>query len=334
MLFMPLDITGKEVRQPKSRMKRVEYHVRGGMMAGDEEYVLLWRGKDGAQTLTLKADCLDERLTFDVPDSVFERCELIINETEMWRHKGTYNFEGEARLLDAPKSSFTVGYEDKEETFWIDGNFVPNEASSAMEILIRYLKSLRGNRDALGHVIAREGKLEVQEGSQWTNGDFRWICDEKGIDELLSYLCQKYHEAYHREEWRLHHISGSGFEAIQVSNASRWLKEVLVSESTENHMVRTDEEIPGRWPETARRLITHKDLDSLPTDSVQIMCEEIRARYGFSIQVESCREYFRQQPWYQNLSWEQKRMTDLEHMNYEFIYGELRRREYRTQPTE
>ena len=150
------------------------------MMAGDEEYVLLWRGKDGSQTLTLKADCVDERLTFDVPDSVFERCEQIISETQMWRYKGTYKFEG--RLLDAPTSSFTVSYEDKEEIFWIDGEFVPKEPSSAMRILIRYLKSLRGNRDALGHVIAREGKLEVQEGSQWTNGDFRWICEENGID--------------------------------------------------------------------------------------------------------------------------------------------------------
>lgn len=299
------------------------------MIQGDHEYVYLWRGKDGTQTLTLKADCINERLTFDVADSVFQRCEQIIGETKMWRHKGSYEFKGEHIILDAPKSTFTVGFDDKDETFWIDGNFVPKEARHSMDILIRYLKGLRGNREARGHLIAREFPLEVEEGTQWTNGEFRWTCEEAGVDELLSYLCEKYGEAYNREEWKLHRLGGSGFEAIQVSNSARWLEEVLVSERTKNHVIRQEEEIHGRWPETARRLITHHDLDALPTDSVQIMCDEIHARYGYSIKDARSQEYFKQQPWYNDGQWVQERMTDLERLNYEFIYGELRRREYR-----
>ena len=110
------------------------------MLPGDHEYVELWRLKDGRMTLSLKGDCLNERLTFDVTDSVFTRCEQIIRETQLWTHKGTYDFPKDQVVLDAPKSEFTVSYEDKEETFWIDGNLVPKEARTAREVYIYLLK--------------------------------------------------------------------------------------------------------------------------------------------------------------------------------------------------
>ena len=63
---------------PKSQLRSFSYLCGGGMNIESNDEASLWRHDDGKLTLTLRGTCPFEKVTFEVGEDVFLRCDSII----------------------------------------------------------------------------------------------------------------------------------------------------------------------------------------------------------------------------------------------------------------
>ena len=253
------------------------------MLPGIHALVDLHRTKDGSQLLKLKADCMDETVTFEVGDSVFEHCDSIIRATKVYRSKGFY--KAEYLVLDAPSMSFSVSYADPEEDFSASGD-VPSDIHKGISALITYLEGLRGGRKAVGHLDVRRlvpGDSTFM-NTVWTNGYIEYIPESSGIGELLEHLCKKKEIAYAEHEWICELAEGSGFSCLIVENRMQDVMEVFNDKKTVGHEIQEAIDVKGKWLITSRRALTTVDLQNYETDTLRLMMDEITDhRYSHSL---------------------------------------------------
>lgn len=57
-------------------------------------------------------------------------------------------------------------------------------------------------------------------------------------------------------------------------------------------------QLPGRYPIASYRILTEKDLKKLKPEELEVMRNEIYARYGYKFLLATLKEYFDQQDWY------------------------------------
>jgi hypothetical protein len=82
----------------------------------------------------------------------------------------------------------------------------------------------------------------------------------------------------------------------------------------------TSSSIPGKYPQTAERLLTHADISGLSKWDLRIMRNEIFARHGYIFKTTDMKSYFDQQLWYtgkyDNVN---ASLSQIEKSNIEFI---------------
>ena len=79
VLWMGTPVSPKNKKAPKSQLKSFSYNMGGGMEISHQDEVSLRLTRDGKRLLTLRGDCYYERLTFEVGEDVFLRCDSIIH---------------------------------------------------------------------------------------------------------------------------------------------------------------------------------------------------------------------------------------------------------------
>lgn len=149
VLWMGTPASAKGKKAPKSPLKSFYYHMGGGMDISMQDEVNLSTTKEGTCRLTLRGDCYYERITFEVPEEVVRRCDSIIHATKLYQSKGYYEYK--IPILDAPSTSFGTVYADYDESFDGSGD-MPSNIWDGLNAVINYLKSLRDDRQAPGHL--------------------------------------------------------------------------------------------------------------------------------------------------------------------------------------
>ena len=284
-------------REPKSPLKSVHLVVGGGMMPGYQDYIHLRKENgSGKLLLTVKGDCVNEKVTFEVTEEVFRHCEELIRETKLYTSKGFY--KSEFLIFDAPTLDFDANYEDRDESFSA-GGFLPAEIGLGIQAVKDYLYGLRGDRQAPGHLACiRSMNDEDFLNTKWSNGRLTFQAGEKGIEELFEFISQEEGIEYEFHDWEAWRMEGSGLNCLVVAQRRESIMEVFLDLNSKGKTIRDDEEIQGQWPETARRPLLRRELMPIPTDTLKMMVQELKERYPEQ---------------YKNP------MTDLERMNYELI---------------
>lgn len=270
---------GKKKNAPTSRLKGVYYRIHGGRALFDQEFVELRQEKDGRLLLTLKGDCRDETLTFEVDDSVFRRCEQLVIETRLFEAEGPYKFLGGGRLLDAPTKSFTVTYANHEEDVNASG-FAPGEIGRGIKAITGYLKSLRGDREPVGHLLFKQGQQVSLIVGTFSNGEIDFTPDEGGMEELYAYLSKQLGIEFLPGQWTFSWAEGSGFKALIVENDKERFMDVFLDTTIADHAILTDGSVKGSYPQASQRLLTRKDLMGYDTDTLDAISKEVLDRHG------------------------------------------------------
>ena len=326
VLWMGSPVSAKGKKAPKSQLKSFYYHVGGGMSISHQDEVDLRVKKDGQRLLTLRGDCFYERITFEVGEEVFLHCDSIIRATKLYQSKGFY--ESQFVLLDAPSTSFSASYTDYEESFSGSGQ-MPNEVWAGMRAVVDYLKGLRGDRQAFGHLTSdySTSPRDIPDFTTtvWTDGIIEYIPDTVSFNELIHYLNGRYELKDDVSDWLVRYVSGNGLRCIEVVNNSERLLDVFVDKATLNVKQAGTDSLPGRWPQASQRLLTKGDLADIPTDSLELMLKEIDARYGGYFRENDVQAYFEAQPWYKRDTgynsglYNNHKLTDVERQNIELI---------------
>lgn len=319
-------------KAPKSQLKSFSYNMGGGMEIRMQDEVSLWQNMDGRRTLTLRGSCYYERITFEVGEDVFLHCDSIIHATKLYESKGYY--KPEMLILDAPTTGFSVTYTDSKENFSGDGD-MPDEIWKGMEAVVNYLKSLRGGREAKGHLATREWltSTELIKDTEWIDGGLIYK-PEDDAEELFRFLSQNYGFDYVRSEWELRLAEGSGQRCIILINYHQDIYDVFIDKATAGvKMVGTDD-MPGRWPQTSQRVLTKSEIADMPTDSLALMADEIYARHyrRSPLRNDERDAYFKAQPWYNSkLEVENEALNDIEYQNFDLIRNLIERRKLEAQ---
>lgn len=300
--------------EPTSEIREIFFRIGGGMNPYDEAYVQLTRAKDGTLTLTLKGDCPQEKLSFEVEDSVMERCKQIIKEHKLWKADGYY--KPEYQLLDAPSTSFHVSYKNYNDSFSASGD-IPRDIRRGISAITGYLESLRGDRQAEGHFKRMWSTMIKLDGSTtWSNGEISFTPEEKGIDELLEYLSKEMGEEYNKNDWDYNMAEGNGIRALILENRHLSYMDVFSDKKSPNRTTTYKETPHGKWPQGSTRLLTRQFLSTLSKDDLRLLQDEILARHGITFKDKERQDYFEAQPWYKPSTdygfWE---VTDIEDQN-------------------
>ena len=241
-----------------------------------QDEVTLRLTRDGKRLLTLRGDCYFERLTFEVDEDVFLRCDSIIHATNLYQSKGFY--EWKMRILDAPSSGFNVTYTDDKESFSGSGN-MPSEIRDGMHEVVNYLKSLRGDRQAFGHLTTtyynNPSKIPNFNTSVWTDGIIEYVPDEGGIGELTSHLNARYGLDDESTYWVTKYVEGCGMRCLLLEVASERLLDVFVDKSTLGVTLEGADTHSSRWPQAYQRMLTKGDLERIPIDSLLMLEKEV-----------------------------------------------------------
>lgn len=264
----------KSNKPPKSALKSIEFKVSGGMNPHPEELVNLRKEKDGRVKLTLLGDCPGETLTFEVDDSVLARCQQMVIADKLYKSKGHYEGPDGIVVLDAPSKDFYARYEDREENFGASG-WIPSEIREGIDHLTAYLKSLRGDRQAIGHIRINRGEKRVPAGD-YTNGEIVFTPDEKGLGELYQFLAGKYGLEADAAKWSCATAEGSGFKGFIVTSGH--FMEVFSTTETAGHTIQP-ENVWDICPEASQRLMTRKDLASYDNEKLSAISDGIYSHY-------------------------------------------------------
>lgn len=304
--------------EPTSEIREIFFRIGGGMSPYDEAYMQLTRSKDGTLTLTLRGDCPQEKLSFEVEDSVMERCKQIIKEHKLWKADGYY--KPKYQVLDAPSSSFHVSYKNYNESFRASGD-IPNNIQDGINAILKYLNGLRGDRQAEGHFKRMwRSMVQLDGNTTWSNGKIIFTPEEKGIDELLEYLSKEMGEEYNKSDWNYNMAEGNGIRALILENRHLSYMDVFSDKKSPNHTTTYKEMPQGKWPQGSTKLLTRQFLSTLSKADIRLLQNEIIARHGVTFKDKETQEYFDAQPWYkpssEHVRWE---ITDIEEQNNHMI---------------
>ena len=310
VLWMGTPVLPKNKKAPKSQLKSFSYNLGGGMEISHQDEVSLRLTRDGKRLLTLRGDCYYERLTFEVGEDVFLHCDSIIHATNLYQSKGFYKWE--MVILDAATTDFHVTYTDPDESFGGSGN-MPTEIWDGMREVVNYLKSLRGDRQAFGHLTTtyynNPSKIPNFNTTVWTDGIIEFVPDEGGIEELTSHLNARYGLDDESTHWVTRYVEGFGMRCLLLEDAYERLMDVFVDKSTLGVTLEGADTHSSRWPQVYQRMLTKGDLERIPTDSLLILEKEVSHSHDTHSSVKN----------------------DLEHQNTELIlrYTERRMKEAR-----
>ena len=314
VLWMGTPVSAKNKKAPKSQLKSFSYILGGGMMISHQDEVSLRLTRDGKRLLTLRGDCYYERLTFEVGEDVFLRCDSIIHATKLYQSKGFYKWE--MMLLDASTSDFSVTYTDPDESFSGSGN-MPTEIRDGMYEVVSYLKSLRGDRQAFGHLTTtydNPSEIPNFNTTVWTDGIIEYIPDDGGFGELTRFLNSRYGLDDKSTYWVTKYVEGCGMRCLLLEVASERLLDVFVDKSTLGVTLEGADTRSSHWPQAYQRMLTKGDLEKIPTDSLLMLEKEVTHSHDTHTSVKN----------------------DLEHQNTELIlrYTERRMNEARKSKSE
>ena len=288
VLWMGTPVSAKGKKAPKSELKSFSYYMGGGMDISHQDEVTLRLTRDGKRLLTLRGDCYFERLTFEVDEDVFLRCDSIIHATNLYQSKGFY--EWKMRILDAPSSGFNVTYTDDKESFSGSGN-MPSEIRKGMHEVIDYLKSLRGDRQALGHLTTTYYRDPSQipnfNTTVWTDGIIEYMPDEGGFKELTDYLNARYGLDGKSNYWVTEYVEGCGMRCLLLKISYERLLDVFVDKSTAGVTLEGADTHSSNWPEAYQRMLTKGDLERMPTDSLLMLEKEVTHNYNTHTSVKN-----------------------------------------------
>ncbi len=279
VLWMGTPVSAKGKKAPKSPLKSFSYQVGGGMEISHQDEVTLRLMRDGKRQLTLRGDCYYERITFEVGEDVFLRVDSMIHASKLYQSKGFY--EWKMRLLDAPSTSFSVTYTDYDESF-SGGGDMPHEIWDGMGEIVNYLKSLRGDRQAPGHLTTHyisPSEIPDFRTTVWTDGIIEWTPDEEGISELTRHLNRRYGFDDKSAWWVTRYVEGCGMRCLILSYNSERLMDVFVDKSTRDVTLEGVDTSSTNWPQAYQRLLVKGDLKGMPTDSLLLLEKEIGKRY-------------------------------------------------------
>lgn len=288
VLWMGTPVSAKGKKAPKSELKSFSYYMGGGMDINHQDEVTLRLTRDGKRQLTLRGDCYYERLTFEVGEDVFLRCDSIIHATNLYQSKGFY--EWEMRILDAPSSGFDVIYADAKESFRGSGN-MPSEIWKGMYEVVDYLKSLRGDRQAFGHLTityySNPYEIPNFKNTVWTDGIIEYTPDEGGFKELTDYLNARYGLDGESNYWVPKYVEGCGMRCLLLEISYKSLLEVFVDKSTAGVTLEGADTHSSNWPEAYQRMLTKGDLERIPTDSLLMLEREVTDSYDVHTSVKN-----------------------------------------------
>ena len=203
----------------------------------------------------------------------------MIHASGLYRSKGFY--EWEMRILDAPSTSFDATYTDYDESFRGSGN-MPKEIREGMYEIVDYLKSLRGDRQAPGHLTTQyinPSQIPDFKTTVWTDGIIEWTPDEESVSELTRHLNRRYGLDDDSAWWFTRYVSGCGMRCLELEDAAERLLEVFVDKSTRDVTLEGVDTSNTQWPQAYQRLLVKGDLNSLPTDSLLQLEKEMGERY-------------------------------------------------------
>lgn len=315
---------------PKSQLRSFSYLCGGGMNIESNDEASLWRHDDGKLTLTLRGTCPFEKVTFEVGEDVFLRCDSIIKATRLYESKGDY--KSSMIVYDAPSTSFSVWYMDSKENFSGSGN-MPREIRDGLHAVVDYLKSLRNGREAKGHLAMNRDlrSTEILKGTEWIDGNLVWK-PEEDVEEMFRFLSQLNGIDYVPGDWELQLAEGSGQRCVILYNREQEIFNVMIDKATAGVKVEDTDDVPGLWPQTAQRVLTNSEIDKLPTDSLLMMGEEIYLRHQrlSSLRIsEELRAQVKAQPWYKSgWSFPDPDFTDVEDQNFSLISMLIYRRNH------
>jgi len=280
VLCMGTPVSAKNKKAPKSQLKSFSYILGGGMEISHQDEVSLRLTRDGKRLLTLRGDCFYERLTFEVGEDVFLRCDSIIHATNLYQSKGFY--EWEMRILDAPSTDFHVTYTDPDESFGGSGN-MPTEIWDGMREVVSYLKSLRGDRQAFGHLTSTyyndPSKIPNLNTTVWTDGIIEYVPDEGGFKELIGHLNARYGMDNESAYWITKYVEGCGMRCLLLEDPYERLLEVFVDKSTLDVTLEGADTHSSRWPQAYQCILTKGELERIPTDSLLMLEKEVSHSY-------------------------------------------------------
>ena len=304
--------------EPTSEIREISYRIGGGMSRYDQAYIQLIREKDGKLTLTLMGDCPNERISFEVDDSVMTRCKQLISEHKLWKSKGYY--KSHILVLDAPTKSFSVHYTNFDDSFSASGD-IPNSLNKGINAITTYLNSLRGDRKAIGHFDRKWKDDDILKcKAEWSNGEFKFIPSEEGISELYRHLSKTMGVEYNRNNWNFCLAEGVGIRALIITNDLLSYSDVFVDTKSANRTATGGTVPPGRWPKGSRSLLTRNELSKMSEQDIIMMENEILARNGASFRDSTTQNYFNSQPWYHPAEYSIGRdMSDIEEQNMQTI---------------
>ena len=304
VLWMGTPVSPKNKKAPKSQLKSFSYNMGGGMEISHQDEVSLRLTRDGKRLLTLRGDCYYERLTFEVGEDVFLHCDSIIHATNLYQSKGFYKWE--MMILDAPSTDFHVTYTDPDESFGGSGN-MPTEIWDGMREVVNYLKSLRGDRQAFGHLTTtyynNPSKIPNFNTTVWTDGIIEFVPDEGGIEELTSHLNARYGLDDESTHWVTRYVEGFGMRCLLLEDAYERLMDVFVDKSTLGVTLEGADTHSSRWPQAYQRMLTKGDLERIPIDSLLMLEKEVSHSHDTHSSVKN----------------------DLEHQNTELIHRYIER---------
>ena len=181
-------------------------------------------------------------------------------------------------ILDAATTDFHVTYTDPDESFSGSGN-MPTEIRDGMHEVVNYLKSLRGDRQAFGHLTTtyynNPSKIPNFNTTVWTDGIIEYVPDEGGIEELTSHLNARYGLDDESTYWVTKYVEGCGMRCLLLEVASERLLDVFVDKSTLGVTLEGADTHSSRWPQAYQRMLTKGDLESIPTDSLLMLEKEL-----------------------------------------------------------
>ena len=282
-------------KAPKSELKSFSYYMGGGMLIEQQDMVELRLSKDGKRTLTMRGSCYYERISFEVGEEVFLKVDSIIHATKLYESKGNYKYD--VMIMDAPSSSFHATYTDYKESFSGSGN-MPSEIWKGMNKVVDYLKSLRGDREARGHMLTRYRMKSNDpiKDTEWVDGDMSYL-PEDDPEELFVFLSAKYGFDFIRSDWQLAYAVGSGQRCIIAINQNQDIYDVFVDKATLGTTLPDTEDLPL----TSQRVLTKTDLTDMTVEELRQMASELDGRR------------------------KNKEMTDVERQNYELIQRAINR---------
>ena len=212
---------------PAGELKSITYRVGGGMLPYDQAYNNLAKGDDGQWVLTNKGISPGETVSIVVPDSVAERCLKIMEEQKLYLSQGTYPYDREHIVLDAPSTNFSAVFINrtpgaKKKFAFIDASGdIPENIRNGISVLTDYLDSFTKGIKAPGHLDRLYGDAKPT-ATKFSDGrDFTFDAEADDLTEFFKKcnadaLNENFHEAsWHSSFYR----DNDGIEYLYVSNS-------------------------------------------------------------------------------------------------------------------